>query len=164
MNILVLFSSPHKDGFTAKLLDSYLSRYPDAMVELADLYSINPSPCIDCKRCAKETGCAFDELDTVMEAFEKADAVVFAFPVYNLSFPSPLKALLDRFQRYYNARFSLGLKPPIAKRRTATVLITCGRQFSACEDYILHPLKQAFTVLNLELTDLLYTEETDRKG
>lgn len=45
-----------------------------------------------------------------MAKLEDADAVIVATPVYNLSFPAPMKALFDRFQRYYEAHFRRKLR------------------------------------------------------
>ena len=46
--------------------------------------------------------------------------------MYNLSFPAPLKALIDRLQRYWSARFLLGKRPPIDKEKRLVLLTVSG--------------------------------------
>lgn len=72
-----------------------------------------PKPCIHCGKCETADLCVFDDLDEYNKLLNEAEALVFASPVYNLSVPAPLKALIDRSQRYFSKRFSLGIKPPI---------------------------------------------------
>ena len=128
---LVLFGSPQGHGHTAQLLDSFLEcfRHHDGWeVEVADLYRQNPHPCTGCKACAKEERCAYPDLDALDKSLRACDLLVVASPVYNFSFPAPVKAWLDRTQRYFEARFALGKKPPIPKHRQAVLLLTMGSQ------------------------------------
>ena len=60
-----------------------------------------------------------------MAKLEDADAVIVATPVYNLSFPAPMKALFDRFQRYYEAHFRRKIAQPITKHKKS---ITFGNR------------------------------------
>ncbi len=161
-SIVIFFSSPHKNGFTAQLVNSYVDGCAADKIAVYDLYETNPKPCTDCGACKRVEGCAFSDLDGMMSAFEQADEVVFAFPVYNSSVPAPMKALLDRFQRYYNARFSLGKKPAVAKRRKATVLVTCGREWKDAESVVMLQLTRGFSILNLESPMVKFIENTDK--
>lgn len=63
-------------------------------------------------RCEYHDGCSNKDLDIFFEDFEDADYIAFFTPVYNNFFPAPIKAILDRFQRYYNARYKRGSNPP----------------------------------------------------
>lgn len=156
---VVLYSSPHRDGYTAKALEEYLNGSTAPVTY--NLYTLSPQPCIDCGVCAGSGSCSLHDLDSLMDDFEKADRVIFAFPVYNMSFPAPMKALFDRFQRYYNARFVRNEKPPIKKRRTAVLVISCGRSWKDNEEILMKQINQAFSVLNLEITDVIVNEKTD---
>ena len=128
---LVLFGSPQSHGHTAQLLESFLEcfrHHGGWEVEVADLYRQNPHPCTGCKACAKEERCAYPDLDALDKSLRACDLLVVASPVYNFSFPAPVKAWLDRTQRYFEARFALGKKPPIPKHRQAVLLLTMGSQ------------------------------------
>ena len=143
---LVLFGSSHSHGHTARLLDSFLEcfrHHGGWEVEVADLYRLNPHPCTGCKACAKEERCAYPDLDALDKSLRACDLLVVASPVYNFSFPAPVKAWLDRTQRYFEARFALGKKPPIPKGCT-------------------HQLERAFSVMNTTLSAWAVWDATDR--
>ena len=103
---LVLFSSPHKDGHTKKLLEAFLDglKGEDWQVKSLDICKVNIHPCIACGYCQKADGCAFRDLDEFDRDLRACDLLLIATPVYNLSFPAQLKAVIDRFQRYFEAQ------------------------------------------------------------
>ena len=106
MKILILFGSPKTNGSTAKLTGAFMKgiRKSDD-VEIVHLFSLQPTPCNACGYCKAANGCSKKDLEKFMAKLEDADAVIVATPVYNLSFPAPMKAMFDRFQRYYEAHF-----------------------------------------------------------
>ena len=100
------------------------------------------------------------DMDEFFRDFENADGIVIATPIYNLSFPAPLKAIFDRTQRYYNARFSLGKRPPIAKHRPAALLMAAGDPHED-GDIAVKQLCRSFTVTNCTLVDHTICAGTD---
>jgi len=53
--------------------------------------------CIHCNYCMKKEGCVFkDDMSTLYPLLEKADAYVFATPVYNGNVSGQMKTLMDR--------------------------------------------------------------------
>ncbi len=164
---LVLFGSPQGHGHTAQLLDSFLEcfrHHGGWEVEVADLYRQNPHPCTGCKACAKEERCAYPDLDALDKSLRACDLLVVASPVYNFSFPAPVKAWLDRTQRYFEARFALGKKPPISKHRQAVLLLTMGSQDEFAVKVCTHQLERAFSVMNTTLSAWAVWDATDRGG
>ena len=160
---LALFGSPHKEGPTARLLEAFLSPLgEDWQVERVDLFRLLPQPCTGCGFCKGQERCAFPDLDALDRAFRQCDLLVVASPVYNISFPAPLKAWLDRTQRYFEARFSLGMRPPIAKHRQAALLLTMGSEDSFGPQVCAHQLEQAFSVMNTTLEGVALWQGTDR--
>lgn len=162
--LLVLFASPHGHGCTRKLLDSFLDcfRGNEAWeITEIDAYEANVRPCTGCRACAKKEGCSFDDFDTIDRELRQSDLLVVASPVYNCSFPSPLKAILDRTQRYFEARFSLGIKPPIKKHRDAVLLLTMGSQEDFAVEVTTHQLNRAFSVMNTDLAGCSVWDATD---
>lgn len=133
------------------MLRSFLQKieYP-IEPKVFDAYKLNAAPCTDCGYCKTAQQCAFRDLDEFYEAIESCDLLIIASPVYNMSFPSPMKAILDRFQKYYNARFSLGLRPAIKKHRKAVLLAVAGSEGESGE-VMTKQLKQSFSVMNTEL-------------
>ncbi len=160
--VLVLFGSPRKNGFTARLLDEFLTPLKGAAeIRVIDSYEYGIGPCTACDLCTRAEDCSqrdFDELDAL---FRRADVIVVATPVYNLSFPAPLKAIVDRTQRYFAARFSIGVNPPIAKHKTAVLLVTSGSQNPDGAHIISRQLRMVFSVMNTSLDNEVVWPNTD---
>lgn len=95
------------------------------------------------------------------EDFEDADYIAFFTPVYNNFFPAPIKAILDRFQRYYNARYKRGSNPPIKKPKRVGVVIASGSNARQSADYMYNSLKQSFAPLGSEVCSRYYIPNTD---
>lgn len=161
--MLVLFSSPRKSGYTKKLLDSFLNEIGEKYdIKIIDCYKLMPKPCIHCGVCEKADSCTFNDLDEYDKLLNEAEVLVFASPVYNLSVPSPMKALVDRSQRYFSKRFSLGIKPPIKLHKKAILLLTCGSIDDSGFNIIEKQLSRMFTILNTEIFGSVYMSETDK--
>ena len=75
-----------------------------------------------------------------------------------------MKAWLDRTQRYFEARFALGKKPPIPKHRQAVLLLTMGSQDEFAVKVCTHQLERAFSVMNTTLSAWAVWDATDRGG
>ena len=161
--ILVFFGSPHKNGKTVRLLAAFLQAFgSDGFdVRVIDAYEEDVLPCTGCGFCKSEEACAMHDFDEIDALLRRADGIVVATPVYNLSFPSPLKAIVDRTQRYFEARFSLLKKPPIEKPKTAVLLVTLGSDDLDGVDVITRQLKMIFSVMNTSLDGLAVWPRTD---
>lgn len=152
--LLVLFASPNPHGSTRLLLDSFLECFKSQAeweIDEMDVYSLNPRPCMGCGYCAKKDACQFPDLEGFDKALRRSDLLAVASPVYNASFPAPMKALLDRCQRYFEARFSLGQKHPIRKHRKAVLLLAMGREEEFPVEVTAYQLERTFSVMNTEL-------------
>ncbi len=156
---LIIYASPKADSFTGRLLKKTCD-YPKEETAFFDCFRANPAPCNGCSFCEKNEGCIMRDLDDFFSCFERAENVTFAFPIYNGSFPAPLKALIDRFQIYYSARFFKKKIPPIKGRRDVTLLITKGsnRDYT---DIILEQIKPLFTVTGCSLKKIILLKGTD---
>lgn len=162
--LLILFGSPKREGNTARVVRQLVTEIPrNILIEEYSAYDLKAKPCVDCGYCKTNRGCAFHDLDSFFEAFEEADYVVFATPVYNQSFPSPLKAVLERTQRYYNLRFAQNVKPPIEKRRKCGLIAVSGTDEEKAYEHMASVLEQALSVLNGELSATLAVRDTDQQ-
>lgn len=162
--LLVLFCSPNSHGNTRMLLDSFMGEFKDEpgwTVTEIDTYALGARPCTGCKACAQKERCVFDDLDGLDKELRRSDLLVVASPVYNDSFPAPMKAVLDRWQRYFEARFSLNRQPPIKKHREAVLLLTMGREEEFPLEVTAHQLQRAFSVMNTELRHCAVWDGTD---
>lgn len=164
-SVLVLYGSPHSKGNTWRLYEAFAQSIPKgATVQVYSAYDHRPEPCLDCGYCSRHEGCSQHDLDDFMAAFETCDIFVVVTPVYYNSFPAPLKAVIDRFQRYFSARFDRGVKPPIAKPRVAAVLATCGSGERDGLNEVRAQFKRAATVLNCTVAGAAFARGTDETG
>lgn len=160
--VLIVYGSPHTQGATAELLNALLTALPSsAIIDRLDCFDRRPLPCIDCRVCHAVEGCAFDDLDDVYRQLEAATLLVFATPVYNLSFPAPMKAVIDRLQRYWASRFIRGNRPPVATPKRTVLLTVSGADSEENGVMVEKQLKPVLTVLNAHLTHAVHYAGTD---
>ena len=102
MNILVLSGSPKAKSDTMHLTRNFLEGIQaatDAQVTVVDVIKKNIRPCTGCFGCwARGDGkCVLqDDQNAILEAYVKADLIIWSFPLYCFGMPSHLKAVLDR--------------------------------------------------------------------
>ena len=159
--VLVLFGSPHPDGATAHLLSACLDGMGDITLTRFDAFTTAVAPCDDCGYCREVNGCRHRDLDEFYAALEAAEVLVIATPVYNRAFPAPLKAFLDRLQRYWSARFVRGVRPPIATPKKTVLLTTAGAD-RADGAKLATQLAPTLTVLNSTPALCVHADSTDR--
>lgn len=162
-SVMNIVGSPHKDSFTAILNNCVLDHIDKYGLNVVSAYERNVRPCIDCKYCGRVERCRYDDMDDIDAMLRECEMMVIATPIYNMSVPSPLKAILDRMQRYYMARFSLGLRPPIKKHKDAILLTTCGCSGGEEARVVEEQLRRIFTVINTSLVGTILWSGTDSK-
>jgi len=165
--LIIINGSPRKDGVCAEVAKQVKTYFDDCEITEYSAYELSAAPCIACGYCEKNEGCSNNDLDGFFEDFEDADYVAVFSPVYNNFFPAPLKAITDRFQHYYSARFERGINPPIAKPKKAGLVITSGstvKQTRINFDFMYNTLKQIFAVSNIDLKARYYIPGTDLKS
>jgi len=121
-NVLVITGSPRKNGNTALLANAFIEGAKTAgnEVMLFEAGEMKINGCIDCKTCFKnETACSFnDDFNHLVPMLEKTDIIVFCTPLYWFTFPTQLKAVIDKFYS-----FNVGKKEWAIKE---SILITCA--------------------------------------
>ncbi|MBQ2956485.1 MAG: flavodoxin family protein [Clostridia bacterium] len=102
MNILVLNGSPKPKSDTMRLTRSFLegmTRQASCSVTIVDVIHKDIRPCRGCFACWKngDGRCVQqDDQNEILAAYQKADLIIWSFPLYCYSMPSHLKAVLDR--------------------------------------------------------------------
>ena len=164
IDALVINGSPRLNGNSSILLDEFLRSIPkETEIKTYNAFELNCKPCVDCGYCKTNIGCKFKDLNDFYRDFENCDLIFFSTPVYNYSVPAPLKAILDRMQRYYNEHFAQNKNPPINKNRRAVILSTCGSTDNFGFEVIEYQLKRIFTVTNIELLGTVFVDNLDNK-
>lgn len=160
--VLAINGSPHRDGPTSRLLAAFLEALPPGgEVRTWRCYDRLPIPCDDCGYCRRRQGCSKRDLDEFYALLEAADVVVVATPVYHRSFSGPLKLLLDRTQRYWSARFVMGVRPPIARPKRAVLLTVSGSGTPEGGELTQQQLMPPLTVWNAELVTAVHAFGSD---
>lgn len=162
MKALIFYGSPKRNSHTAQLCSAFLKGLSKSYeVEIVRLFELMPTPCNDCGYCKASDGCSKKDLESVMRSFFEADLVIVASPVYLLSYPAPLKALFDRFQRFYSARFRRGIEKPVQKPKKSVLLLTAGSDGTEAKEIIEAQTKRAFSVMNTTVVATVLAEHTD---
>lgn len=156
MNTVLLYGSPHKDGITGQMAARLLDNIPH---QAFDAYRTAAVPCTDCHGCYTALRCVHRDLDAFYAALEQADRLIIATPVYHLSFPAPLKAILDRTQPYWAARFIRGIRPPIDKLKQV-ILLSHAEADAHAGDLLVKQISPALTVLNAKLAATIHCTAT----
>jgi multimeric flavodoxin WrbA len=162
-DIMVLFGSPRHNGYTARMLDCFFSRW-NATKEhtvIFDAYRLNIKPCVHCGYCKKTRGCCYDDFNAIDRALQTSDLLIVASPVYGLGFPAPLKAIFDRAQQYFEAKFSLGIQTPVQKRKAALFFTSYGSTDDSGVTMMKKQLELEFRVMNAELIQTVTSPNTD---
>lgn len=159
--LLIIEASKRENGFSKRLSKYALSLLGGFEVTLFNVFENEVIPCDGCNFCENAGRCRHRELDAFFWGFENADFILIFSPVYNESFPAPMKALLDRFQVYYTSFYKNKKQQPIKKRRKAALAVSCGRSGEFALSVMERQLKNAFSVTNIEFSGSVLCNFTD---
>jgi len=163
MNVVILFGSPRKNGCTARLTETFRSALPKGCdVKTYDAYELSVQPCMGCGACEDRFCCVSHDMEEVISSLMECDLLVIASPVYHLSFPSPLKAVIDRLQPCFCAH-RYGRSPFADKPRQTVVLLAAGSP-SENGEIIKRQLRWVLPTLNASLAGMVMCANTDASG
>ncbi len=110
----MLTGSPRKGGNSDKLADAFIAGAQKAGHTAVKFTTAdkNIKGCRNCMTCySTGTACSFqDDFNSLAPMVEQADMLVFATPLYWYSFPSQLKAAIDKFFSFMTGNRSLKIK------------------------------------------------------
>jgi multimeric flavodoxin WrbA len=162
----ILTGSPRKGGVSTKMAGIFAEKWKNAAqgneTATINAYRAAVRPCIHCGGCQKAASCVFDDYAAIDSAFKTVDVLVVASPVYGLGFPAPLKAVFDRTQQYFEAKFSRGVTQPIAKYKKGLLLTASGGGDPRSASFMEEELRLVFKIVNAELCGVVSVLNTDR--
>ena len=127
-NILLLHSSPRKNGNSNALAESFMAGAEAAghKVHRINIGQTDIHPCIACEYCRTHNQqCRFnDAMQDIAAAVLAADCVVMAAPLYFYGLPAQLKVVIDRF-------YALGPEYPIRGKETALLMTAADTTVSS---------------------------------
>ncbi len=131
--LLALYTSPRNKGNTSLLLDALADGAREAGLPVVSFRtaSMDIRPCRACDACFRDGECVQeDEMQEVFPHLVGAGAVALAAPIFSMNICAQAKALIDRCQRFWSARYVLRV-PPVeegfAAERRGFFLSCCGR-------------------------------------
>ena len=121
MKVLILNGSPKTGGNTAIAIKEITNIFDAEGVEyeIINLGSKVIRGCVSCNSCFKTGKCVFDdEVNELAEAFEAADGLIVASPVYYASANATLVACLDRlfYSSHFDKTMKVGASVVVARR------------------------------------------------
>lgn len=145
MKVLGVLGSPRLGGNSDLLLDRALAGAGEAGAETEKiaLVKMKISGCLDCGKCNEAGICALeDDMAEVKEKFLEADAVIQSCPVYFWTMTAQMKAYLDRWCVFYDAKWRLHkfLSPRLKGKRIGLITV-CADPNVATADPIVYSFK-----------------------
>lgn len=112
VRVLAFAGSPRRGGNTDALLAAAVEGAAEggARVERHDLYALTIAPCRHCGGCAAGQGVCVvrDDMAALYEPLRAAERIIIAAPIFFMSVPAQVKAMIDRCQPLW-VRRHLGL-------------------------------------------------------
>lgn len=125
MKTLIFNGSPRKNGNTSALVGELIRRL-DGEVKIVRAYDCGVKPCVDCRFCWENNGCAIkDGMQAIYEDIREADNIVVASPMHFTELTGQLLAVLSRLQTFWSARF-LRQEEPVPKKKKGGIIIVRG--------------------------------------
>ena len=153
---IVLFASAAKNRFTKQLTDVFLSEYSGS-VKFYNMYEENIKPCAGCGFCTTNGKCRMNDMDDIINDIFASEFIIFATPVYNYTFPSPMKAFLDRLQPFFD-------KEKTAPVRKGFLLASCGKSGKFAVDIMQKQCDIAFCELSAKNCGNYFFTDTDKRS
>lgn len=125
MKTLILNGSPRQNGDTSSLIEKFTEKITGEY-RIVEAYRCNISPCLDCRYCWKNSGCAIDdEMQEIYKYIQECDNILIASPVYFSELTGKLLDVGSRLQTFYCAR-SFRKEEPIIKPKKGAVILVGG--------------------------------------
>ena len=125
MKTLIFNGSPRRNGDTASLIETITEKIAGEY-KIVEAYRCSISPCVDCRHCWKNSGCAIDdEMQEIYPYIQKCDNILIASPVYFSELTGKLLDVGSRLQTYYCAR-AFRKEEPVPKPKKGAVILVGG--------------------------------------
>ncbi|MBU0491970.1 MAG: flavodoxin family protein [Chloroflexi bacterium] len=169
MKVLGLAGSPRRGGNSETLLDRALAGAQDAGAEVEKVVvsRLKMRGCQHCDGCV-ETGLCIvqDDMQSVYPKLREMDAFVVASPMFFMAVTAQLKAVFDRCQCLWIAKYDLGQSfvPEGAPKRPGLFIALGGTRFKHLFDPSRVIVKSIFASLDVAYGPELFYRSIDKKG
>ncbi|UCB57723.1 MAG: flavodoxin family protein [Candidatus Omnitrophota bacterium] len=166
MKILAILGSPRRGGNSEILLDKALEGVKSLGLEPEKivLNELKFAGCQECGGCDKTGRCIVnDDMQMIYKKLDEAEAVVLASPIFFGSLPAQVKAMIDRYQCIWVAKYVLEKKNPAPLKKGFLILVSAGSRgsfFKNAESIV----RNFFAVLGAELKESFCCPNVDKKA
>lgn len=156
---LILNGSPRKKGDTMTMIAA-LKEELGGEVKVLNAYYEDIRPCVDCRWCFKNNGCAIkDGMQEFFDYIQECEHIILASPVYFEEITGMLLAVLSRLQTYFSARY-IRKENPVPKKKTGGILLAAGS--IGPREKAESTAKMLLNQLSCEVLDTVYVDKTDK--
>lgn len=148
MNILCFTGSPRKQSLSSVLMAEFLDNFKriGCEINVINAYEADVEPCTACGRCAVDAVCIHsDRMIDIYNLIRSADIIAVSSPLYFSSFPSPLKAIIDRCQLIWEENRRLGIK---SKEKKGFFFCSAGSDYKDIFAAVLICIKHFYNTIN----------------
>lgn len=125
MKTLILNGSPRINGDTVSLINR-ITKNLIGEYKIVNAYRCDISPCIDCRYCWENTGCAInDDMQEIYDYIQECDNILIASPIYFSELTGKVLDVGSRLQTYFCARF-FRKEEMVAKSKKGAVVLVGG--------------------------------------
>ncbi len=129
--VLALLGSPRPDGNNGRAMEAVLRGAAAAgklEVRKMLLNQLTIKPCQGCHRCLHTGRCVIrDDMDAVYDGLLTMDAFLLAAPIYFSGLSAQAKAMIDRCQPFWAARFARKTDLFSGRKRPGLLILTGGQ-------------------------------------
>jgi len=168
IKVLGISTSPRLNANSDLLLRQALagSEAAGAETEYIRLRDLNIAPCIECNSCYKKGVCVVeDDYQMLSSKILEADRLIFATPIFFMTFCAQAKTLIDRCQCLWAHKYVL--KQPLittGRDRRAMVIAVGGTRSKKMFDCVRLTFKYFLDVLEMNYAANLFVNKVDAPG
>lgn len=154
--VLVLTGSPRAGGVSEHVAEriARTAQEHGASIDLVRLSQTAIDPCTGCGGCYDSGVCIIpDTMHDLLATFDTVDAVAIVTPVYFAGVPAQLKAVLDRFESRWAARYLLG--ETTGERRPGMVVVVGTGEDPYGFDPAVTVVKSALSTIRVRIDDVV---------
>jgi len=166
MKVLGIMGSPRIKGNTDLLVDESLNGAKSAGAEIEKLIvgQFTIAPCMEDYGCTVDGTCTIkDDMEHIYPKLTGCDRIIIASPMFFYSFPSQMKALIDRCQALWARKYILKQEIPSTGRKGVFIGVGATKGKNLFDGSRL-TLRYFFDVIGVEYADELLIRSIDQKG
>lgn len=163
--VLAIMGSPRKGKNTNSALDFFLEGLDQGQFSLDKVYlkDLSIGHCTGCDYCGSTGICIIkDDMQSLYDKIDQSDLVILAAPLYFNSINGLSKNMIDRCQKYWSQKYSLGQSYKRGEDRLGVFISTGGAPYSHNQfDGAIPVMDFFFKAINVQYKGNYFVSGTD---